>query len=244
MSDDEESEYFDGTIEAIVDDTTVPISHVDFSVFGEYSSDDAVDSIRTMVSSGTPTDGRFSVRKSLFTAEHESVDIHTESIEKAVEEAAKSRMKDEEVVVDIPVSVHPSEKHVLEAIEELQITDVDVAESEDGGESIVSIELTGLFDSLGPLTHREHPTYYEPEPETLAGRVCQSIRDRIKETGIPPDPESAVTQLVIGEPQARVLNDHIESTENAPEDFEDWFGMEQVIVVPGPMIYPVIPDDE
>ena len=82
--------------------------------------------------------------------------------------------------------------------------------------------------------------YYAPPPDSLAGRVCQSIRERIGEVT---HPSHRVTQLVIGTLQAEALYEHMEITDDAPDSLEDWFGMEQVIVVPGPQIYPVPPDD-
>lgn len=51
-----------------------------------------------------------------------------------------------------------------------------------------------------------------------------------------------VNQLVLGEPQYLTLTNWLDEND-APQSIEDWFGVHEIIVVPGPQIHPVVPHD-
>lgn len=98
----------------------------------------------------------------------------------------------------------------------------------------IAIELEGLVNDVDvekPEPERE-PHHYTIEDGTEVDTLEDRIREELALEGL-----STEKRLVLGEPQVELLESHIEKFDTAPESIEDWFGLTEVIEVPGPMIH-------
>ena len=87
-----------------------------------------------------------------------------------------------------------------------------------------------------PPTYDEHS--FEVNEET-AERVMESIHRRIKAAK---DEGYHITQLVVGTPQYKTLLAWTQAEHGVDPD--DYIGVDELIVVPGPQIHPVLPNKE
>lgn len=113
---------------------------------------------------------------------------------------------------------------------------VEVTMDRDGGRPSkeITMELEGLVHDVDIETSEpeREPHHYTIDDRTEVSALEDRIREELALEGPPTE-----MRLVLGEPQVKLLESHIEEYDTAPDSIEDWFGVTEVIEVPGPMIH-------
>jgi hypothetical protein len=165
--------------------------------------------------------------------------------------------RDEREEIELPVTVDSAKyaKH-LRRVDELVVTELaletrssslSTGTVEPSGSPSVTVELEGLYmtdDRIPPVLtfddDDDDSDFYPMKPVPASGIVREtfdSVRDRMKDFSARHD--DPPRRLVLGTPQVDTLLGFLADRDSYddPDTLSEWFGVNEVIEVPGPMIH-------
>lgn len=115
---------------------------------------------------------------------------------------------------------------------DLRVTNVLSYEVEHGVGFNIEIELAGQVTEM-PSRGDKHEVFYTAPEGSDARAIEDKIRTEISEESMF---ERDFRRLVLGKPQVKTLNEHLEEEDDRPDCIKDWFSVDEIIRVPDPII--------
>lgn len=171
-------------------------------------------------------------------------------------EPMSPRQESEEVEISVTVDNAEMAGHLMR-IDDLYLASIDINHPVSGlggmvgpgGEPTAEVTLQGLPDdgtdddsysfTTSPSEEKEKLDKLYPGTEDDCYETYRSVIDRIDHYEECYD--VVVRELVLGLPQRNVLASWIDEYEKPPNSLAEMFAVEDVIIVPGPQIHPVVP---